>query len=105
HPGDAEISHAQVARQKAHQANAAEQMLGTLPEAGEEFDRQQIEEAFDEAAHAILGATVAAGPMLNGELADAEAAGRGQHRNETVQLTIEANFTQHFGAVALHAAI
>ena len=43
-----------VAEQEAEQADAAEQVLRPLAEAGEELDRQQVEEALDEAAHAVL---------------------------------------------------
>ena len=45
------------------------------------------------------------GPMVDLDLADAEAAGRRQHRDEAVQLAVEPDFAEHLGAVALHAAV
>ena len=66
-------------------------MLRPLAEARQEFNRQQIEEPLDEAADAVLGMAEAARPVLDDDLADLEAAGGGQHRDEAVQLAVEAD--------------
>ena len=80
-------------------------MLRPLAEAGQKLDREQIEEAFDEAAHAVLGVAELARPMIDLDLADAEAARRGQHGDEAVQLAVKPHLAEHLGPVALHAAV
>ena len=78
---------------------------GRWPKLGEKLDGEQIEESFDESAHAILGLAEAARPMIDRDFADAEAARRGQHRDEAVQFAVEPHLAKHLGAIALHAAI
>src|SRR4051812_30398076 len=43
--------------------------------------------------------------MLDLDLADTEPSAGGQHRNETVQFTVEPHLAKHLGAIALHPAI
>ncbi len=80
-------------------------MLGPLAEAGEEFDRQEVQKALDEAMDAVLGAAEPARPMVDDQFADPKAAGVGQHRNEAMQFAVDLDFAEDLGAIALHAAI
>ena len=80
-------------------------MLRPLAEAGQELDRQQIEKALDEAAHAVLGMAEPARPVVDLDLADAEAARRRQHGDEAVQLAVEPDLAEDLGPVAFHAAV
>src|SRR5262249_6498754 len=73
-------------------------------EAGEEADRQQVEEALEHAHHAVLGLPMPAGPVANHDLADAEPARMRQHRDETVQLAVDADLVEHLAAVDPEAA-
>ena len=43
--------------------------------------------------------------MVDLDLADAEAARRRQHRDEAVQLAVQADLAEHLGAIAFHAAV
>src|SRR5262249_45369438 len=97
--------HADHPEQEADNADRAQDVLRSLTEAGEELDGQEVEEALDEAAHAVLGPAEAARAMVDLDLADLEAAGRGQDRHATVQLAIEAHLAEDRGGVALHAAV
>src|SRR5207247_981093 len=83
----------------------AQEMLRALAEAGQELDRQEIEEALDEAAHAVLGIAELARAMVDGDLADLEAARGREDRYEAVQFAVEADFAEDLGPVALHAAV
>jgi hypothetical protein len=43
--------------------------------------------------------------MLDGRLADAKAAGRGEHRHKAVQLAVEPNLMDHVAAKGLESAV
>ena len=70
-------------------------MLRPLAEACQKLDRQQVEKSFDESADAILRLAELPRPMVDGNLADAKAARRGQHRNEAVQFAVQPHFAKH----------
>src|SRR5581483_2601977 len=88
-PGEGQPEQSEVAEHEAEQAEAAEHVLRPLAEAGEEFHRQEVEKPLDEAADAVLGPAETARAMVDDQLADAEAAGRREYRDEAVQLPIE----------------
>src|SRR5262249_31116903 len=94
-PGVAEIEHARQASEEAQHADAAEQVLRPLTESGEELDREQVEEALHEAADAVLGAAEPARAMADLDLRYLEPTGRGEHRNEAVQLAVEADLAEN----------
>src|SRR5262249_12125487 len=104
-PGHGEVGEAEVAEQEADQAEAAEQVLRPAPEAGQEFDRQEVEEALEEAPGAVLGPPEPPGAVVDSQLADPEAPRGGEHGDEAVQLAVEADLAEDLGAVALHAAV
>src|SRR5262249_10520425 len=74
-------------------------------EADDELDGQEVEEALDEAADAVLGLAVLAGAVLDLDFADFPAAGLGKDGDEAVQLAVEGDLVEDGAAVALHAAV
>src|ERR1051325_4757886 len=80
-------------------------MLRSLAETREKFDREQIEKTLEESAHAVFGTAELARAMRDGEFADLEPAGGGEHGDEAVQFAVQPNLAQHLGAIALHAAV
>src|SRR5262245_57398494 len=80
-------------------------MLRPLAEAGEELDREEVEESLHEAADAVLRVAEAAAAVVDLNLAHTEAAGRRQHRDEAVQFTVELHLAKDLRAVTLHAAV
>ena len=54
---------------------------------------------------AVLRRPVLPGPMADHDLADAEAAGMRQHRDEPVQLAVDADLLEHLAAIELEAAV
>ena len=55
--------------------------------------------------HAVLGPAVLPRPVADHDLADAEAAGVRQHRDEPVQLAVDADLIEHGAAIELEAAV
>ena len=86
-PCEGEPEHPQHTQREAEQTDAAQEMLRALSETGEEFHREQIEEAFNETPHAVLGVAELAGAMVDAELADLEAARRGQNGGSSAGLS------------------
>src|SRR6185437_4907508 len=80
-------------------------MLRPLAESGQEFDSQQVEKTFDEAADAVFRAAKTARPVGDGDLAHAKTAGVRQNRHEAVQFAIQPDLAKDLAAVTLHAAI
>ncbi len=76
------------------QARAAQDMQRALAETGQEADRQQVEKPLEEPREAILGRAMPAAPMANLDLGDPEASGMSQHRDEPVQLAVNADLAQ-----------
>ncbi len=61
--------------EREHEPQAAEEVQRPVPVAAHERDRQQVEEAAQVALHAVARAAVLAGPVVDGQLGDAEALG------------------------------
>src|SRR5438105_4097101 len=80
-------------------------MLRPLAEPGQELDGEQVEEALHEAAHAVLGAAEASGPVMDFNLSHAKAARRRQHGDEAMKLAVEFHLAAHSRTKAFHAAI
>src|SRR5262249_948336 len=104
-PRERQVHHAEEAEQKTDQADAAEQMLRPLAEAGEELDGHEIEEPFHEASDAVLGFAEAARAMVDLDFADGKARRGGEHRNEAMQLAVEPDLAKNLGTVTLHPAV
>ena len=80
-------------------------MQRPLAESGQESDGQQVEKPFEKPRETVFGRSMPAAAMANLDLADPEAPGVRQHRNEPVQLTVDADLTQHLAAIELETAI
>src|SRR5438067_1197924 len=80
-------------------------MLWPSAEASQELYGQEVQKAFEEAAHAVLRAPETPGSMMNLNLAHAKAARRGHDRDKAVQLPIQPHLAEDQGPIALHAAV
>ena len=87
------------------QPEPTEQMQRAVAVAADERDRQQIEEAAQVTLHPVTRAAVFARAVVDRQLGDAEAAVVGQHRDEAVQLAVEAQAVDDFGSVRLQPAV
>ena len=86
---DGEVDEDRRADCAEHEAEAAEQMQRPVAVAADERDGQQVEEAAQVALEPVARAAVLAGPVVDRQLGDPEAAVVGQHRDEAVQLAVE----------------
>ena len=68
----------------------AEQVQRPVAVAADERDGEQVEEAAQVALDAVARAAVLARPVVDRQLGDAEAAVVREHRDEAVQLAVEA---------------
>ena len=66
---------------------------------------QQVEEPAQVTLDAVARAAVLARAMVDGQLCDAEAAVVREHRDEAVQLPVEAQSVHDLRAVGLEAAV
>ena len=73
-----------------HEAEAAEQVQRPVAVATDERDGQQVEEAAHVALDAVARAAVLARPVVDRQLGDPVAAVVREHRDEAVQLAVEA---------------
>ena len=87
------------------QTDAPQHVQGAFAEAGQESHGQQVEEPFDESRDPVLRRSMAAAAMADLDLAHAKSAGVRQHRDETMQLAVDADLAQHLAAVELEAAV
>src|SRR5207244_2424624 len=81
------------------------EMERPVPVAPDERHRQEVEEATQVALDAVAGAAVLAWAVVHGQLGDAMAAVVGEHRDEAVQLAVEAQILEDLGPVSLQAAV
>ncbi len=65
----------------------------------------QVEQPLDEPGDAVLRPAEPPGAVVDDDLADAEAAGVGQHRDEPVQLAVDADLVEDLAAIGLEAAV
>ena len=93
-PEHGQIEHAQRSQAQKGQAGAPQHVQRALAESGEETDGQQVEKPLEKPREAILGNAVPPAAMANLDLGDAKAPGMGQHRNEPVQLAVDADLAQ-----------
>ena len=87
------------------QADAAEEMERPMSVAAHERDRDEVEEAAQVAVQPVARAPVLARAVVHGELGDLEAAIRGEHGDEAVELAVEPDPPQRLGAVRLQPAV
>ena len=100
-----QVEHAQAAQAEQRQADATQNMQRTLAEPGEKADGQEVEKPLEKPREPVLRRAVPPAPMADLDLGDTKAAGVRQHRNETVQLAVNADLAQHLASVKLESAI
>src|SRR5580698_2514645 len=97
-PDEGEVEQTADSESQRAEAEPAQNVLRSLAEAGQKRDGEQVQKAASETSHAILRAAEPPRPVMHGHLRDAKAAGICKHRDEPVQLAIEANLGGHFRA-------
>jgi len=85
--------------------DAAEQMKRSVAIPAHEGHGQQVEEPAEVALRAVPGASMPTGAMVDRDLCDAEAAIRGEDRDEAVQLPVDPHSPQHLCPVGLETAV
>ena len=95
----------EAARGQRAQTDAPQHVERPLAEARQEPHGQQVEKALDEPRDSVLRRSVPAAAMADLDLADAKPAGVRQHRDEAMQLAVDADLAEHLAAVELEAAV
>ena len=85
-------------------ADAAQQVLRPLAEAGQENDREQIQKSLVKALHAVLGVPVLAWTVIDGNFRHTETARMCEHGDEAVHIRVDPELFDHFPAVRLEGA-
>ena len=88
-----------------HEPEPAEEVQRPMAVAADERDGQEVEEPAQVALDAVARAAVLARAVVDGQLGDAVAAVVREHRDEAVQLAVEAQAVDDLGAVGLEPAV
>lgn len=83
----------------------AENMQRARGKSGVQHDAHQVESAFEQAAHAILGFAKLPGPVIDRHFGNAKALPMQQDWDEPMQLAIQGERLQSFAAIGLEAAV
>ena len=80
-------------------------MLRPLPIARDEFDRNQVQQAFYDSSGSVLAVAMLTWTVVDGDLSDAKPSGRSQNWHKAMQFAIEPNFLQDVLSVALEPTV
>ncbi len=93
------VDHHQRAHPETRDAPLAEKMHGPAEIAQQELHRKNVEKHPHGAAQTVMRGPVGPLDVLDGNFHDSRAIQTGQRRNKAVQLAIQINVLQHFGAI------
>jgi molybdopterin molybdotransferase len=87
------------------ESESAEEVQRAVPVAADEGDRKEVEEAPEVALRAVTRLAMSAGTVVNRELGDSETAVVREHRQEAVELAVDAETAEDLGPVRLEPAV
>src|SRR5918999_2477561 len=86
-------------------AETAEQVERSVPVAPDERHRQQVEKPPEVALRAVARASLRAGAVIDRDFSDAKASVVREHRQEAVQLAVDAEALEDAGSIRLQSAV
>jgi molybdopterin molybdotransferase len=87
------------------EAESSEQVQRPVPVPPDERHGEEVEEAAQVTLTAVAGSAVRSRAMLDGQLRDPVAAVVREHRQEAMQLSVDAEASEHLGSVCLQPAV
>lgn len=104
-PHQSQVGEAEGSETEEEEADSSEHVLWSLSEAGEELDRQQVEEASQESLDSVLGVPELSRAMVDGNFGDLESTGVSENRDEAMHLSVESDFLSHFPSEHFDSAV